>query len=114
MSIKKETRLAVYQKYNGHCAYCGCEIELRNMQVDHVVPKAIGGADSVDNFLPTCRLCNHYKRGERLEVFREWKLGELIERLRKIYIFRVAEKYGMITCNKWDGKFYFEKVEASK
>ena len=89
-------RLDVYNMFNGHCAYCGCTIEYKDMQVDHIVPKANSGTDSLDNYFPTCRLCNHYKRGERLEVFRNWKLKGLIERLRKIYIFRVAEKYGMI------------------
>lgn len=25
-TIPKKIRKIVYQKYNGHCAYCGCEI----------------------------------------------------------------------------------------
>ena len=29
----------------------------------------------------------------------------------KIYIFRVALNYGMITINGWDKKFYFEKTD---
>ena len=37
--ISKKTREIVYNKYNGHCAYCGCEIEMKDMQVDHIVPK---------------------------------------------------------------------------
>ena len=34
-AIPKATREAVYRKYNGHCAYCGCELEYKDMQVDH-------------------------------------------------------------------------------
>nr|DAG59560.1 MAG TPA: Radical SAM domain protein, CteA SAM binding, metalloprotein, SCIFF [Caudoviricetes sp.] len=28
-AIPKSVRIAVYQKCNGHCAYCFCEIERR-------------------------------------------------------------------------------------
>ena len=36
--IPKKMRQPIYKKYNGHCAYCGCEIEMKDMQVDHIVP----------------------------------------------------------------------------
>ena len=36
--IPQEERKKVYEKYNGHCAYCGCEITLEVMQVDHLIP----------------------------------------------------------------------------
>ena len=37
MNIK--VREIVYAKYKGHCAYCGCELEMKDMQIDHIVPK---------------------------------------------------------------------------
>lgn len=37
--MNKNVRQAVYAKYNGHCAYCGCEIDYKDMQVDHIKPK---------------------------------------------------------------------------
>lgn len=40
--FNKKTRIKVYDKffrnYIGRCAYCGCEIEYKDMQVDHVIP----------------------------------------------------------------------------
>ena len=36
--LTKDERMAVYEKTNGHCAYCGCELEYKDMQVDHVIP----------------------------------------------------------------------------
>jgi hypothetical protein len=54
-------------------------------------------------------ICNHYKRATRLEAWREYFLGELISRIKKIYIVKVAERYGMITFHEWDKKFYFER-----
>ena len=107
--MTKKIREQVYQKYNGRCAYCGHEITLKEMQVDHIIPQRLGGADSLDNYNPSCRTCNHYKRATRLEAWREYFLGELISRIKKIYIVKVAERYGMITFHEWDKKFYFEK-----
>ena len=31
----KINRRAVYEKYDGHCAYCGRAMEFGKMQVDH-------------------------------------------------------------------------------
>ena len=109
--MTKRTRELVYQKYNGRCAYCGHEITLKEMQVDHIIPKRLDGADSIENYNPSCRICNHYKRATRLEAWRNYFLGELIKRIKKIYIVKVAERYGMITFHEWDKKFYFEKGE---
>lgn len=109
--MTKKVRLAVYDKYNGRCAYCGQKIALKDMQVDHIVPQRLGGADSIENYNPSCRICNHYKRATRLETWRDIFLSGLIDRIRKIYIVKVAERYGMITFHDWDKKFYFEVQE---
>ena len=34
--IPKSVRKLVYAKYNGHCAYCGCEIPEKGFNVDHL------------------------------------------------------------------------------
>jgi 5-methylcytosine-specific restriction endonuclease McrA len=111
--LKKAVRQQVYEKYNGHCAYCGKEIEYKDMQVDHIVPKRQGwaweGLESIDNYNPSCRRCNHYKRARSIERFRELLLT-LHNRIRENYICKVAEDYGIITVKEWDGKFYFERT----
>lgn len=109
----KIDRQAVYAKYGGHCAYCGKEITIKEMEVDHVVPQRYHGTNDMDNLMPSCHTCNHYKRAYLLENFRDWLLGELIDRLMKVYIFRVALRYNMITINGWDKKFYFEKLQGN-
>ncbi len=38
MAISKKAREAVYQKYDGHCAYCGRKMAYKDMQVDHFLP----------------------------------------------------------------------------
>jgi 5-methylcytosine-specific restriction endonuclease McrA len=105
MSVNRQ---AVLDKYNRHCGYCGCEITLSTMQVDHIFPKRCMGTDDIDNLMPSCRLCNHYKRANSLENYRHL-LSTIKERLENVYIFRVAIKYGMINWQQWDGKFYFEE-----
>lgn len=112
--IMKIDRQEVYNKHNGHCAYCGKPITMKDMQVEHALAKRNGGTDCIDNLMPSCRRCNHYKRAADIETFRNFLLGGLMERLMKIYIFRVALDYGMITINGWDKKFYFEKNGTNK
>lgn len=76
----KIDRQKVYDKYNGHCAYCGKAIKIKDMQVDHILPKRNGGTDDIANLNPSCRLCNHYKRAADTETFRNVLLGELIKK----------------------------------
>ena len=114
--MKKQTRLEVYQKYNGHCAYCGKEIEYKNMQVDHIVPKRLHSnyhdIDNIKNLNPSCRRCNHYKRATTLERFRVL-MQTMHLRIRDNYICKVAEDYGIIQVKEWDGTFYFERLKET-
>lgn len=110
--MKKELRELVYQKYSGHCAYCGREIEYKDMQVDHFVPQIQGGTDDFSNLMPSCRMCNHYKRANRLEYFRECIEG-IPRKLRKDYIYKVGVAYGNIIENEKPIVFYFEEHEAT-
>lgn len=107
---KKNERNIIYQKYNGHCAYCGKEITIKEMQVDHYYPKRMSfkGVEDISNKMPSCRRCNHYKRAEQPEGFRTL-LITLHERLMKIYIFKVAVDFGIVKIQPFDGKFYYEK-----
>lgn len=116
-TLTKQQRQQVYEKYNAHCAYCGCELEYKDMQVDHLIPLNDWNNThtdeelwSMDNLMPSCRLCNHYKRSYTLEHFRE-----AIEKIpfklnRDSYIYRVGVKYGMVSANEHSVKFYFETI----
>lgn len=111
----KIDRYAVYNKYGGHCAYCGKKIEIKDMQVDHFKPKRAwngdDGTDDFSNLMPSCRRCNHYKRANSLELFRKCLLDMKRKVLDETYLGKVAIDYGMVTWNGWDGKFYFEKID---
>ena len=116
MSFSKQTREAIYKKYNGRCAYCGREIAIKDMQIDHLVPQRTyreghinGDMNQEENLMPACRLCNHYKRANRLETFRSY-IADIPRKLRQNYIYKVGIAYGNVVENEKPIRFYFETV----
>lgn len=120
--MKKEIREQVYNKYQGHCAYCGKKIEHKDMQLDHIIPQwhlddirfnwQWDKIETIENYMPSCRRCNHYKRGNSLETFRKM-IEEIPSKLfRDNYIFKVACDYGLFNSENQKIKFYFETVES--
>lgn len=109
--ITKADRLQVFNKYGGHCAYCGREMGIKEMQVDHMIPLRAGGADEMCNYMPACRRCNHYKRGSSLEAFREMieKIPEKLQ--RDSYIFKVGVDYGFFEVREKNVTFFFENYK---
>lgn len=57
-AIPRETRRAVWERDGGRCVACGATFDL---QYDHVIPLALGGADSVENLQILCAPCNQEK-----------------------------------------------------
>ena len=117
--MKKSLREEVWAKYDGHCAYCGTSLEYKNMQVDHYYPQknpkyaeVYGNVkiNDIENLMPSCRRCNHYKRGDIPETFRRM-MRTLHDRVASIYIVKVAIDYGIVKIEPFDGKFYFEREE---
>lgn len=128
-TIPKAIRQKVYEKYNGHCAYCGCKLEYRDMQVDHIVSVysneyyemgdrkpikdtlADNELNNIKNYNPSCRMCNFYKSTLGIEDFRK-RLQTLKDRLEKQFIYRLAKKYGIIKENDAKIRFYYERQEG--
>ena len=111
--IPKSVRKQVYAKYNGHCAYGGCELEYKDMQVDHVIPLngwSEQGTDTVDNMLPACRSCNHYKSRSTLEGFRKMVEAMPDTLMRDSVTYKNAVRFGLVIPNKQPITFYFEIV----
>lgn len=126
----KLNRRQVYDKCNGHCAYCGISIAIKDMQVDHMIPQSnylwhlknnfkippflahlkLDDVNHADNLMPTCRSCNGFKSTLDLELFRS-EVGEQINRLRRSKpTFRLAERFGLIECKPKEIVFYFETL----
>lgn len=115
--ITKAERKIVYEKCGRHCAYCGKQINISEMQVDHLIPMELYEAyaangvdlDTMENYMPACRSCNHYKSSMTLEKFRA-----AIERwpevlMRDIVTYRNAVRFGQVHPNPHPVVFYFER-----
>ena len=118
--MTKKIRQLVYEKYEGHCAYCGMLIHINNMQVDHIKPKrnfsidkrkgyqCLTDIDDINNLNPSCGGCNNFKSAMSLDEFRS-ELQKQVERARRYSVnFRLAEKYKQIQIFEFPIKFYFE------
>lgn len=103
-------RMQVYDKCNHRCAYCGCDIEYKAMQVDHARPLRIGGADELSNMLPACRSCNHYKSTLDVEGYRKYIEG-IPKRLDRDSIpYNVGKRFGIVQEVKKPIVFWFEEL----
>jgi len=130
----KKQKQNVYDKYKGHCAYCGKKIEIKDMQIDHIIPqyswtvvfknKINGSLDfmipdflkhltiddlhHIDNLHPACRVCNKWKSAHHLELFR----SEIQEQTKRLQLrsanYRIAKLYGLVSESDVKVRFYFE------
>jgi hypothetical protein len=122
--VKKINREEIYNKCNGHCAYCGVEITIKQMQVDHIEPhwrtltetqaqksKIKKGSHEIENLNPSCSRCNKWKSTYSLESFRNVIETSLIRLERDTPNFRLARDYGLLTETPKRIKFYFEIIK---
>jgi 5-methylcytosine-specific restriction endonuclease McrA len=108
----KIDREKVHNKYSGHCAYCGKEIAIKEMEIDHLKPRIAGGTDDFDNLMPACRDCNNYKYHYSLGLFRNY-IEQTYTQLAATAKWRVAEQFGIFERKNNKVKFYFEKYERN-
>jgi hypothetical protein len=123
--MRKATRLIVYGKFGGRCAYTGKPLD-EKWQVDHMEPLFYArmyerDPNRIQNLVPALRIVNHYKRMQTVEQFRQYMLTFHI-RLKKVpkvprveksakrkeYMLKVAEAFGITPEKPFSGKFFFE------
>ena len=61
MTISKRARFEVLRRDNYTCRYCGASAPHVTLQVDHIVPRALGGSDLPENLTTACEDCNSGK-----------------------------------------------------
>jgi 5-methylcytosine-specific restriction endonuclease McrA len=63
---RKLSRREVFLRDNHTCQYCGKQT--RDLTIDHVVPRRLGGKHTWDNVVSACRSCNQRKAGRSPKV----------------------------------------------
>lgn len=70
MALRQHVRLAVFERDNYCCRYCGVFITVHReyhewarrwiglIHVDHIIPRCKGGTDNLENLVTACRKCN--------------------------------------------------------
>lgn len=108
MARKKTTiaspmmRKKIFDRYNGRCAYCGCELDLHDFHIDHFIPLSKGGKNG-DNRFPSCPTCNMCKGELDSEEFKQKILNIFKDCTGKIALI---QKFYDVKLKS--DKFYFE------
>lgn len=111
-------RQMVFKKYGGKCAYCGCELNEKNFNVDHINPlyrgfnqsqlKVKKGTSKIENLNPSCYSCNCSKSSYTIEQWREQLELKTKRLIRDSSQFRIALRFGLIKEVKKNVIFYYE------
>lgn len=120
MKMSKK-RQAIFDKSNGKCWYCGCEL-VKGWHADHFYPirrndpqwiDSHGACDhpehdTEDNKVPACASCNIMKSSMSIEDFRS-VIAQFVESLN-LYTnqYKFAKKYGLVTETSKPVVFWFE------
>ena len=71
-SLENKTKL--YGEQQGYCNGCRTHFEMRNLEVDHIISRRVGGTDHLANLQLLCGNCNKVK-GDRGMEYLKYKLG---------------------------------------
>ena len=63
-------RYEVLKRAKGRCELCGISNEEKNLEVDHITPKSLGGKDDIANYQALCYTCNAQKNNKDDTDFR--------------------------------------------
>jgi len=140
--MKTSDREIVFNKFGGKCAYCGTEL-VKGWHVDEVEPvrryrehlrdefgnkiwnpnkndyetkQVVSHPErfNLDNQNPSCASCNINKHSESLEDFRK-NIKAYMKHLNEINTqYKIAKRYGLVTENNIEVKFYFETLTDNK
>lgn len=132
MAVSKKDREIIYNKYNGKCAYCGCELE-KGWHVDELLPVRRnmkwnkeknryvwdGTCEhperlNIDNQMPSCPSCNINKHSLPLESFRDLIAGFINSLNRDSTQYKIAKRYGLVSETIKPVLFYFEECDGKK
>ena len=57
-------RRSLLNRDMGKCGYCRCNVSMKTMTIDHIMPKSRGGKNEWENCVCSCEKCNA-RKGDR-------------------------------------------------
>jgi len=72
-AISGSLRYDVLAKAKGKCVACGISAEERALDIDHILPRNLGGKTVISNLQALCYKCNSQKRDRDDTDFLKWK-----------------------------------------
>lgn len=112
------TRDLIFNKHNGHCAYCGCKIKRNSFCIDHIIPlkrkskNRTYGLNVIENYNPSCSTCNTSKNSHSIDEWRE-KLQSGLGNLNSVAKYVLLKRFGIIRETNRPVIFYFENHKAN-
>jgi len=107
-------RKIIFEKYKGHCAYCGNPIDFNKFEVDHIEPLRrndnYGGSDTIENKNPACMPCNRSKSTFTIEGWRTQLHNKIVSLNRDSATYRVAKRFGLVKETGIKIEFHFEQL----
>ena len=82
----KSVKERLYKEQNGLCNGCKIQFDIRNLEIDHIIPKSKGGGDYYENYQLLCGACNRMK-GDRPMEYLRMKRSKEEELLKNKIIF---------------------------
>ena len=79
--LTKSLKQQIFARDNYACRYCGRILPEDILQIDHIVPRALGGSDELDNLATACPNCNYRKGAKELSQY----LAETVTQNREFY-----------------------------
>jgi len=80
MRRKRIDKKYIYERDKGICTFCGRELLLRQISLDHYLPKSKGGPDDIFNLVLSCKKCNEYKKSRIPPDYKD----KIIELFKKV------------------------------
>ena len=69
--ISGTVKYEVLKKAKFHCDLCGISGDIKALEVDHIIPRNMGGLDDISNFQALCYSCNAMKQDKDDTDFHE-------------------------------------------
>lgn len=116
MKLTPKQRAVLKMKFEGRCAYCGCELS-EKWHADHQQPvmrfngnMVHHSRDNLENLVPACHACNLHKHCSSLEDYRR-----IIDDGRREFLRsgkgKALVRMGMVEMKPDPVVFWFEKYQ---